>query len=345
MTAKKAKIGDNEIADLVQSIKDEWSAIKTNDDAVNRKTNEAEHKRNEAQELDDEAEAIDQSSESRRVLIGEFLIKLKALIPYGQFEATIAERFPERSLREHQRCMALAGADDPAKAEQEARDADAQRKREERAKAAEAKYMAEYEAARIATAEEAEKRRTAAASVASTSALAAIDSAKAAPSADAWAAMLPKAAPAPAASVVPFSETKPQRARREFQEWLSRRDTMPWRAWCDTGLNLVAAYRKIPEFKWSLGEVDKYLRMVDGLKSDFIDREDPDVSAGPEPIKLVCVREDGCNRQAECADIFTCRTQFEAGLAKPPVQRAAREAAEAAERVARKAAPPGKSVH
>jgi len=44
------------------------------------------------------------------------------------------------------------------------------------------------------------------------------------------------------------------------------------------------------------------------------------IAASSEPIiKLVCVREGGCNRKPECADIFSCRTQYDAHMAEPPI--------------------------
>jgi hypothetical protein len=179
-----AQIGDNEIADLVQQVKDEWNAAQAYDVEAKGKRDEASSLWEEARKLDEKSDALDeeaqeieQRSYSRRVTIGHHLIALKALVNHGEWTPFIAANFPELSLRDCQRCMSFAGAPDPEQAEQEAKDAEAERQRVARAGAAEAR--------RIAERADAEKRQTPAPSVAF-DALAGIESARPKPSAALW---------------------------------------------------------------------------------------------------------------------------------------------------------------
>jgi hypothetical protein len=48
-----------------------------------------------------------------RLEIGRLLIKAKEQVPHGEWAGWYAENFPGRSLRDGQRCMKMAGADDP----------------------------------------------------------------------------------------------------------------------------------------------------------------------------------------------------------------------------------------
>jgi hypothetical protein len=110
---------------------------------------------------------------------------LKSLVKHGEWQAFVAANFPDRSLRDCQRCMQFAGAADPEQAEREAKDAEAERQRIARAEAA-------AEQARIAAHAETEKRQTDPPSGAF-DALAVITEARAAPVG--WGDALPWAVP------------------------------------------------------------------------------------------------------------------------------------------------------
>jgi hypothetical protein len=192
MTDRTATIGDNRIASLVQSARDEWSAYDAAEADVLKFRAKAAEYTEKANAADNKADDAIEKGASHAIKIGELLIELKEHVKHGEWESFVAEQFPGRKLRTCQSYMKLAGAPDPEAAERAAQAADAERKRQER----EAERMAEAEAVRVREAEENEKRRTAAASGAF--ALTTIENAQPAPVASQWASVLPAtAAPEP----------------------------------------------------------------------------------------------------------------------------------------------------
>lgn len=83
------------------------------------------------------------------------------------------------------------------------------------------------------------------------------------PKAEVWAGQADKvlAQPAPKPqSVQPVGESKPERAKREFREWVGLSNTMALGPWIETGENLVKAYKRIPELKNNFDKVARSLR-------------------------------------------------------------------------------------
>jgi hypothetical protein len=105
-----------------------------------------------------------------RLEVGHLLIKAKALVKHGEWEDWFADAFPNRTLRDGQRCMKMAGADDPEAA---------------------------LEAERKTTADRVQGIRDQAKSDVRTSYLPGIATAKAAPDPAVWAAQLPAATTTP----------------------------------------------------------------------------------------------------------------------------------------------------